>query len=89
MAMSSEMTTTIEQNAYSQFQRLSCANMYNILAAERQQPAVSHSLMAVDERISRSRPNSCYLRELTHGKFVIKYKSLSQFENIGQGIQMS
>ena len=34
---------------------------------------------------SRSRVNSHYLRELTLGKFIIKYENLTQLENIGQG----
>ena len=34
---------------------------------------------------SRTRVNSRYLRELTLGKFIIKYENLRQLENIGQG----
>ena len=32
-----------------------------------------------------TRVNSHYLRELTRGKFIIKYEQLAQLENIGQG----
>ena len=35
---------------------------------------------------SRTRVNSCYLRELTLGKFIITYKHITQFDIIGQGI---
>ena len=33
-----------------------------------------------------SRVNSHFIRELTRGKFIIKYQQLTQLENIGQGI---
>ena len=35
---------------------------------------------------SHSRVNSRYLRELSLGKFIIKYENLTQLDNIGQGI---
>ena len=35
---------------------------------------------------NRTRINSCYLRELTLGKFIIQYEKITQMDNIGQGI---
>ena len=46
---------------------------------------LGQSLLADDEQNYRSRLNSRYFRELTHGRFLIKYEHLSQLENIGQG----
>ena len=43
------------------------------------------TLLVPDDASSRSRLNSRYVRELTRGKFLIKYEHLTQFENIGQG----
>ena len=55
--------------------------------AQRQAAAVGLvNTLAVDQQSSRSRLNSHHVRELTYGKFLIKYENLSQFENIGQGI---
>ena len=35
---------------------------------------------------SRTRVNSRYLREMTLGRFIIKYENITQLDNIGQGI---
>ena len=33
-----------------------------------------------------TRPNSCYLRELSCGNFIIKCEQITQLENLGQGM---
>ena len=43
---------------------------------------VSGGALSID---SRTRVQSCYLREMTLGKFIIKYENVVQLENIGQG----
>ena len=39
----------------------------------------------LDVKLSRSRLNSCQLRELTKGKFLVKCERLNQLELLGQG----
>ena len=50
--------------------------------------AAASSLPGVDDGTHRHRLNSRYLRELTHGKFIIKCEEITLLENIGQGIRM-
>ena len=47
---------------------------------------VSESALSTE---GRTRVNSRYLRELTLGRFIIKYETLTQLENIGQGNAVS
>ena len=50
-------------------------------------PQVSgSSLLGVDDGTHRPRLNSRYLREMTCGRFVIKFEEITLMENIGQGI---
>ena len=48
--------------------------------------AAASSLLGVDDGTHRHRVNSRYLRELTFGKFIIKFEEITLLENIGQGI---
>ena len=47
--------------------------------------AIASSLLGVDDGTHRHRLNSRYLRELTRGKFIIKFEKITLLENIGQG----
>ena len=47
---------------------------------------VTTSLLEVDDGRHRHRLNSRYLRELTCGKFIIKFEEITLLESIGQGI---
>ena len=58
-------------------------------AAERNEPLLDKSTMeTIEYQVFRNRLNSCFLRELTRGKFLISSEQLLQLENIGQGICM-
>ena len=46
----------------------------------------TESLASGNTLHGRSRVDSRYLRELSLGKFIIKYENLTQLDNIGQGI---
>ena len=47
--------------------------------------ATASSLLGADDTTHRHRVNSRYLRELTRGKFIIKFEEITLLENIGQG----
>ena len=49
-------------------------------------PGSGPDTLLVNKGPNRTRLNSHYLRELTHGKFIIKSEQISQLEDIGQGI---
>ena len=44
------------------------------------------SFLGVDDGGHRPRLHSSYLRELTRGRFIIKYEEITLLESIGQGI---
>ena len=50
--------------------------------------AAASSLLGVGDGRHRHRLNSKYLRELTRGKFIIKFEEITLLENIGQGIRL-
>ena len=43
------------------------------------------SLLTEKDGTHRLRLNSSYLRELTRGRFIIKFEEITLLENIGQG----
>jgi c-mer proto-oncogene tyrosine kinase/anaplastic lymphoma kinase/receptor tyrosine kinase len=65
----SEASATVDPNQYLETHPITEGHM-------------SASALSID---SRTRVNSRYLREMTLGKFIIKYENVVQLENIGQG----
>ena len=47
--------------------------------------AVASSLLGADDVTHRHRLNSRCLRELTYGRFIIKFEDITLLKNIGQG----
>ena len=81
--------TGVESNDYCELRipllhLLHGSTLHNYVAAK-EQPLTGQCLLKVEHPESRGRLNSCYVRELTRGKFLIRSQELSHLEMIGQG----
>ena len=91
----SEASATVDPNQYRKhifsffppslniYQRHILCSLYVVETHPITEGHMSASALSID---SRTRVNSRYLREMTLGRFIIKYENITQLDNVGQGI---